>query len=557
MTLDQSSRATEGRREVRSIPRAVAAGHTPVAEPEAGEDGEATVTRILDPDEAMAIARSAQAQGRNSQAAADEARGLVPIPSLPPAVHAPLRLTPVVFVLVQMVIDVVSVAGAFWLAYWLRFKTDITPQFAAPDNPTYATMLGVTIVTMLVTFYFSRLYSFKRGASRVDEFYKIAAAVSMGTVLTLAINSLILGDKFVYSRQILLIGWLMAIGFVTLSRILYSVAVGELRKRGVDRARVLVVGTGPTAYAVVTRLDKHRTLGYQVVGMISDNYMGDVPQESIGRIPVLGKLSSLVEIVRREQVDEVVVALQGASDRDLRDIMNLIQDESVSVKIYPDAFQLMTQNEVSVGELSGLPLITVKDVALRGWNRRLKRAFDIFFSALILVLTAPIMLVIALAVKLSSPGPVFFIQERVGLDGEPFRLVKFRSMRVNSDPTGWTTENDPRRTKVGTFIRRFSLDELPQFFNVLIGEMSVVGPRPEQPEYVREFAEKIGQRYLLRHREKAGITGWAQINGTRGDSSIDLRTAMDIYYVEHWSVLFDLKIIVRTVVAMFRGKNAY
>jgi len=542
---------------VRTIPRAVAAGHTPVAEPEADEDGEATVTPILDPEAAMTIARSAQTQDRTSPAAADEASRLVPIPSLPPAVHAPLRLTPVVFVLVQMVIDVVSVAGAFWLAYWLRFKTDITPQYAPPDNPTYATMLGVTIVTMLVTFYFSRLYSFKRGASRVDEFYKIAAAVSMGTVLTLAINSLILGDKFVYSRQILLIGWLMAIGLVTLSRILYSVAVGELRKHGVDRARVLVVGTGPTAYAVVTRLDKHRTLGYKVVGMISDSYLGDVPQESIVRIPVLGKLSNLVEIVRREKVDEVVVAMQGASDRDLRDIMNLIQDESVSVKIYPDAFQLMTQNEVSVGELSGLPLITVKDMALRGWNRRLKRAFDILFSALILVLTAPIMLVIALAVKLSSPGPVFFIQERVGLDGNPFRLVKFRSMRVNSDPTGWTTENDPRRTKVGTFIRRFSLDELPQFFNVLIGEMSIVGPRPEQPEYVKEFFEKMGQDYLRRHREKAGITGWAQINGMRGDSSIELRTAMDIYYVEHWSVLFDLKIIVRTVVAMFRGKNAY
>ncbi len=479
------------------------------------------------------------------------------IPSLPPAAHAPLRFTPVVFVLVQMVVDVVSVAGAFGLAYWLRFKSDIIPKYTEPDNPTYATMLGVTVVTMLVTFYFSRLYSLKRGASRVDEFYKIAAAVSMGTVLTLAINSLILGDNFVYSRQMLLIGWLMAIGFVTISRILYSVAVGELRKHGVDRARVLVVGTGPTAYAVVTRLDKHRTLGYKVVGMISDNYVGDVTQESIGRIQVLGKLSDLAEVVRREKVDEVVVALQGASDRDLRDIMNLIQDESVSVKIYPDAFQLMTQNEVSVGELSGLPLLTVKDVALRGWNRRLKRAFDIFFSAAILVLTAPVLLVIALAIKLSSSGSVFFIQERVGLDGKPFRLVKFRSMRMDADPSGWTTENDPRRTKIGSLIRRFSLDELPQFFNVLVGEMSIVGPRPEQPEYVKEFFENIGLQYLRRHREKAGITGWAQINGMRGDSSIELRTAMDIYYVEHWSVLFDLKIIVRTVVAMFRGKNAY
>jgi Undecaprenyl-phosphate glucose phosphotransferase len=414
---------------------------------------------------------------------------------------------------------------------------------------------------MILTFYFSRLYNVKRGASRVDEFYKIAAAVSMGTVVSLALNSFILGDDFVYSRQMLLIGWLLAILFVTAGRLIYSVALGELRKRGVDRARVLVIGTGPTAYAVAARLEWHRTLGYRVVGMIENVTENVQPGRAVGKVPVMGSFSNLVEIIRREHIDEVIVALQGASDRDLRDILSIIKDETVSVKIYPDAFQLITQNDVSVGELSGLPLLNVRDVALRGWNRRIKRTFDIVFSAVVLVLMSPILLLIAIAVKLSSPGPVFFIQERVGLDNKPFRLVKFRSMRVDADPAGWTTANDPRRTGVGTFIRRFSLDELPQFFNVLVGEMSVVGPRPEQPEYVREFAERISERigedYLRRHREKAGITGWAQVNGFRGDSSIEMRTLFDLYYVENWSILFDLKIIVRTMVAMFRGKNAY
>jgi exopolysaccharide biosynthesis polyprenyl glycosylphosphotransferase len=458
----------------------------------------------------------------------------------------------------EMAIDIIGVAGAFGLAYWLRFKTDISPKYSEPDNPTYATMLGVTLATVIITFYFSRLYTLKRGASRVDEFYKIAAAVSMGTVLTLALNSLILGDNFVYSRQILLIGWLLAIVFVTVGRVIYSVIVGELHKHGVDRANVLVVGTGETAVEVVANLNRHRTLGYRVVGMVRDSYGDGPPPESIGRTRVLGNLSRLVEIVRRENVDEVIVAMRGASDRDLRDVIELIQDESVSVKIYPDAFQLRTPlNEVSVGELSGLPLLSVKDIALRGWNRRIKRAFDIVFSVAVLVITAPLMLLIALAVKLSSPGPVFFIQERVGLDNKPFRLVKFRSMRTDADPAGWTTQNDPRRTPVGSFIRRYSLDELPQFFNVLIGEMSVVGPRPEQLEYVKEFARKIGTGYLRRHREKAGITGWAQVNGMRGDSAIDARTIMDLYYVDNWSLLLDLKIIVRTVVTMFRGKNAY
>jgi Undecaprenyl-phosphate glucose phosphotransferase len=522
----------------------MAASHAPVAEP-----------RPLSPEEATAAARAVRKQQRANRPAPSPRRP-AEVPSLPPAPHTPTQLTPVALVLMEMLIDVVGIAGAFILAYWLRFRSDIIPRFTEPDNPTYATMLGVTIATMLITFYFSKLYSLKRGASRVDEFYKIAAAVSMGTVLTLAINSLILGDNFVYSRQMLLIGWVLAIAFVTMGRILYSVLVGELRKHGIDRAKVLVIGTGVTAQAVVYNLDRHRTLGYKVVGMVNENYNDDGSLAAMGRAKVLGNLSQLVDIVRREKVDEVIVALQGASDRDLRDIMDLIQDESVSVKIYPDAFQLMTQNEVSVGELSGLPLLSVKDVALRGWNRRIKRAFDIVFSALVLVITAPLMLLIALAVKLSSPGPVFFIQERVGLDNEPFRLVKFRSMRTDADPAGWTTENDPRRTAVGSFIRRFSLDELPQFFNVLIGEMSVVGPRPEQPEYVKEFAQKI-PKYLRRHREKAGITGWAQVNGLRGDSSIELRTVMDFYYVDHWSVLLDLKIIVRTIVAMFRGKNAY
>ena len=400
----------------------------------------------------------------------------------------------------------------------------------------------------------------------MDEFYKIAAAVSIGTVLSLATNSLLLGEMFKYSNSILLLGWLLAILFVTSMRLFYSMIVGELRKRGLDRSRVLVVGSGPTAMVVVDRLKSHRTLGYEVVGIIDNSISESVQLASVGNVPILGNLSRLADVVRKRRVDEVIVALQAASDEQLRDIIVRMQDETVSIKIYPDAFQLMTQNEVSVGELSGIPLLTVKDVALRGWNRRLKRAFDFVFSLLVLIVTSPLMLLIALAIKLTSPGPVFFIQERVGLDAVPFQLVKFRTMKMAVDEEevpklregmpGWTIPNDPRRTKIGTFLRRFSLDELPQFFNVLIGEMSVVGPRPEQPEYVKEFAKSIDD-YLRRHREKAGITGWAQVNGLRGDSSIEVRTQLDLYYVENWSILFDLKIIVRTIFTMLRGKNAY
>lgn len=552
----------------------MAASHAPVTEPKSGNGAHGRSTgsphtpQPISPTEAERVARQAQ------QARIERARFAVPVApaqepvtilALPPAQHAPLHLTPVVLMLVQIAFDIVAIAAAFGAAYWLRFEVglldtlgDLDVRHVEPDVQTYAIMMAITVGTLLTTFYFSKLYSLKRGASRVDEFYKIAAAVSMGTVLSLATNSLILGKRFEYSREVLLTGWLLSIVFLTVMRLLYSVMVGQLRKAGVDRARVLVVGAGPIAAVVIDRLAHHPTLGYEVLGMVDHNTNGSAEKRSAGHIPVLGNITQLAEIVRKRNVDEVIVALSGASDKQLRDIITLVQDESVSVKIYPDAFQLMTQNEVSVGELSGLPLLSVKDVALRGWNRRLKRAFDIVFSLMVLVLTSPLMLFIAIAIKLTSHGPVFFIQERVGLDGTPFQLVKFRTMRMTMEEgtPGWTVPNDPRRTSIGTFLRRFSLDELPQFYNVLMGEMSVVGPRPEQPEYVKEFAQRI-PHYLRRHREKSGITGWAQVNGLRGDSSIELRTAADIYYVENWSLLFDLKIIVRTIVAMFRGKNAY
>ena len=213
----------------------------------------------------------------------------------------------------------------------------------------------------------------------------------MGTVLSLATNSLILGDKFVYSRQILLMGWFTSIMFVTIGRLLFSFALGALRKRGLDRSLVVVVGTGPTAAVVIDRLRSHRSLGYDVVGAIDANG-GKTVGSTIRKVPVLGSVADLRSIVRRLKVSEVIVALSGASERDIRDVLERLQDQTVSIKVYPDAFQLMTENEVSVGELSGLPLLSVKDVALRGWNRILKRTFDVVFSLLILTLISPVML---------------------------------------------------------------------------------------------------------------------------------------------------------------------
>jgi len=251
----------------------------------------------------------------------------------------------------------------------------------------------------------------------------------------------------------------------------------------------------------------------------------------------------------------VIIGLPESSHQELVGIISLCEREKVGIRVFPDVFQIMA-SEVGIGDLGGLPLLTIRDVALRGWKLTLKRGIDMVFSALGLVIFSPFMLLTALLVKLESPGPVFYVQERMGLDARPFKILKFRSMRQDAevDGPGWTTESDPRRTKIGTFMRRFNIDEMPQFINVLVGDMSLVGPRPERPVYVEQFRQSI-PRYMDRHREKAGLTGWAQVNGLRGDTSIAERTKYDLWYIENWSLALDIRIILRTMVQWLFGTN--
>jgi len=267
----------------------------------------------------------------------------------------------------------------------------------------------------------------------------------------------------------------------------------------------------------------------------------------------------LAELIDQHEVDEVIIALPEASHDDLLDIISMCEVHHATVRIFPDLFQIIA-SELRISDLDGLPLLTVRDIALRGWNLTLKRGMDLVFSAIGLVMLSPLLMLIALIVRLESKGPVFYCQERVGLDGKPFAMIKFRSMRIDAEAaTGpvWAVEDDPRRTKSGKFLRESSLDEFPQLINVLLGDMSLVGPRPERPVFVDQF-KRFVPRYMERHKEKAGITGWAQVNGLRGDTSIVERTKYDLYYIENWSLLFDLKILLRTLINQFRGdRNAY
>ncbi len=468
---------------------------------------------------------------------------------------SPAHKSTLILAALQVLFDALMITAAFALAYWVRVQSDIIPYKDPPKPELYIFMIGMTVLTMLIVFALTGLYSLRRGTSRIDEFYKTIGAVAMGTFGAIGVNYLLLADEYVFSRAMLGLGGVFCVALVAGERLSFAWATGQARKRGFSPQRILIVGTGEIAQAIIRRVAEHPDLGVRVVGVVEPPRATE--ERAVWDVPILGPAENVARIARDQRADEVIVAMAGASYHELLEIVDNCSDVNVGIKIYPDAFQLITER-VDVGELSGVKLVSVKDVALRGWNRLLKRAFDIAFSMAVLILISPLMLLLAVLIKLDSPGPVFFVQERLGLDGKPIQVIKFRSMRVGSDRQqgGWTTKDDERRTRLGRWLRRFSLDELPQFINVLLGEMSVVGPRPEQRVYVQQFSRTI-PKYMRRHREKAGITGWAQVNGLRGDTSIEERTRLDLEYVETWSLLLDVKIIARTVMHMIRGSNAY
>jgi len=347
--------------------------------------------------------------------------------------------------------------------------------------------------------------------------------------------------------------WVLTVVYVTAARLLIRAVVGVLRRRGVATQRVVIVGAGSVGRRLNATIKDSPQLGYRVVGFI-DN---DESLREVDGVPVLGKAESLTDVLLRHRVDDVLIALPHAPHEEILDLVSRCEPARVNVRVFPDVFQIMA-SEVSVNDLNGVPLVTIRDVGLRGWKLTLKRAIDVLLSSVILVLTSPLLLLVAVLIRLDSPGPIFYLQERVGLDGKPFWCIKFRSMRADAEAdTGpvWATISDPRRTRLGRILRRLSVDEMPQFINVLLGDMSIVGPRPERPAFVEQFSQEI-PRYMERHREKAGITGWAQINGLRGDTSIEERTRYDLWYVENWSIWLDLKIILRTPFEVLRGRNA-
>ena len=458
-----------------------------------------------------------------------------------------------IIVVSLLIADLISITLGFYLAYRVRLALPIPDQAQGVSRfLSLMPLLLVQAISIIIAFFFAKMYHRNRTRYSTDELQAILSGVSIGTLISIAVSAFTFKANFDYPRVMIIYAWIFTGVLVIVMRAVQAQAQRTLQARGYGRTRLLVVGSGDPVDQVLQRVRLNPRLGYDLVGVVGHGPL------SPPNVRVLGDVAQLGQIVEREAIDEVILALHDATDEEMVNLISRCDRSTISIKVVPDMLQLMA-GHMSIGELGGLPLLNVRDVALRGWRLSLKRAVDIVISAITLVLISPILLFIALLIKRDSPGSVFFVQERMGLDGRSFPMIKFRSMRIDAEQLGtWTVKDDPRRTRLGKLLRRTNIDELPQFINVILGDMSVVGPRPEQPYFVEEFRKQI-PRYMERHREKAGITGWAQVNGLRGDTSIEERTKYDVWYVENWSVWLDIKIILRQLLQwiVVPDENAY
>jgi exopolysaccharide biosynthesis polyprenyl glycosylphosphotransferase len=441
--------------------------------------------------------------------------------------------------------DLALIAACWVLAYLVRFRT--IPVREVPPFGGYALQLVPILVVWGVAFHAFDLYRPHRLASHLSEWFDVAKASTLGVLVLVAIMTFAFRG-YDYSRVAIGLFWGFSIVAVSLSRAAFRESLRVARRRGYNRRYAVVVGGGDPAAEVLRAIRRRPDVGIQVLGVLSDK--ADVaPAEGHS----LGRIEDLRAVLDRLSVDSVIIALPHADYPRLATILSEIGDDPVTIHFVPDIFGLASLRG-GVEEFEGVPFIHLRESPLYGWNRVLKRGFDLVLGTLGLLILSPLLLGVVVALRVLQGAPVLYRQERMGLDGQRFRMLKFRTMRVDAEAASgpvWARANDPRRTRLGTWLRRLSLDELPQLLNVLRGEMSLVGPRPERPTFVEAFRRKV-PGYMLRHKVKAGITGWAQINGWRGNTSLEKRIEYDLYYIERWSLAFDVKILVLTVWAVLR-----
>lgn len=451
-------------------------------------------------------------------------------------------------------VDATIIVLAWLASYWLRFSWPIIPVTKGfPAFSAYAALTPFVALLWLAVFGTLRVYQFSRSFGAVKEMQVLLKA--HGLALLLFVTLTYLFEAYKYSRLVTLyFGVLAGVGLVIM-RLLVRSAFRALRLRGFNQRHIVIAGEGPTVERLIERIDGFPELGLQVRGIVTHEGSTAV---GVGGKPVLGHFGQIAELIEHVKADEVLISVPWSQQDEVSRLLDLLKDETVDVRLVPDVHAYVTLG-CEVEDFDGVPVVRINDSPLIGWYAAAKRLTDIVVAALALILLSPLLLAIALLVRLSSPGPILYKQERMGLDGRTFQMLKFRSMRVDAEATTgavWARESDDRRTLLGTLLRKSSLDELPQLWNVLRGEMSLVGPRPERPVFVHQFRREI-PHYMLRHKVKAGITGWAQVNGWRGNTSLRRRIECDLYYIQNWSYALDLKILTLTLWKGFVNKNAY
>lgn len=463
---------------------------------------------------------------------------------------------------VHVILDVLITILAYALAWFVVISGKILPRQAGVGvlKPQVYFLALIFIVPVYLILYGAfHLYVPKRIQGRRSELANICKA----NIIGLMICTLVLfgGRSFIihmqsFSARMLLAFFVANIILLEGERMAIRLFLRSLRTNGYNQKHVLLVGYSRAAEGFIDRVTVNPEWGYHIQGILDDHKKQG---STYKKVKVLGPLSDLKVFLESNTLDEIAITLSIKEYANLEQIVAACEKSGVHTKFIPD-YNNMIPTIPYMEDLQGLPVIHIRHVPLTGvFNATIKRIVDIIGALFGLIVFSPVMLLTAVLIKLTSPGPVFFSQERIGLHNHPFKMYKFRSMEVqdpNKERKQWTTPHDPRVTPVGRFIRKTSIDETPQFFNVLIGDMSLVGPRPERPLFVEKFKEEI-PRYMIKHQVRPGLTGWAQVNGYRGDTSITRRIEHDLYYIENWSIGFDFKIMFLTVFKGFINKNAY
>ena len=462
--------------------------------------------------------------------------------------------------------DLIALIISFFGAFFFRFYSTLIPApKGIPSFYSYLLIFPLFVFLHLFIFYLQGFYKIKVKRNRLDEFF----VIFINSVITIAIVVGILsylhtyssGPKplfridFQISHLFLITYFIFFISFTLLSRNQVHAFIKRSYEKGHNLRRVLIIGAGEQGKSIAKKLTEYQTLGYKIVGYL-DNHK-KISENVIENLKIIGKINDLNSVLEKENINEIFITLPLEEAKEIINVIKIANNHIVNVRLVPDLLQYITLR-ASIEDLDGIPIININDVPLQGWRSVVKRIMDIVISFIALVITSPLFLIISILIKLTSKGPVFYNQERVGMDGKPFMMHKFRTMVPDAEKeTGpvMAKPDDPRLTKFGKFLRKFSLDELPQLFNVLKGEMSLVGPRPERPYFVKKFREHIPQ-YMLRHKVKSGITGWAQVHGLRQNTPFDKRVEYDLYYIENWSLILDLKILWMTLKKGFIDKTA-